>query len=175
MACCSFSIKTALRSGEMLIPGDQWSIFIYMWCEYDPEDAWKGAFRNSILVSVSKIQINFNQCSELRLGILIHVHFVEFMDKVSKATRSGNACLHGMTRVTLASIPYITTQVSLFNWTLLWVWHFLKVCFALCSSSVFSCTDTTTDSEHFYDSIIEVFEGPEEWLEVNDLLTWWNR
>ena len=62
----------------MLIPGDQWPIFIYTRYEYDPEDAWKGAFRNYILVSVSKIQINFNQCSELRLGILIHVHFVEF-------------------------------------------------------------------------------------------------
>ena len=53
----------------MLIPRDQWPIFIYVWYEYDPEDTWKGAFRNSILVSVSKIQINFNQCSELRLGI----------------------------------------------------------------------------------------------------------
>jgi hypothetical protein len=34
------------------------------------------------------------------------------VDKVAKATRSGNARIHGMTRVTPASIAYIATQVS---------------------------------------------------------------
>ena len=34
------------------------------------------------------------------------------VEKEPKATRSGNARLHGMTQVTPASIAYIATQVS---------------------------------------------------------------
>lgn len=40
----------------MQVPGDQWPIFIYSRCEYDPEDPWKGAFRSTILVAVSEIE-----------------------------------------------------------------------------------------------------------------------
>jgi hypothetical protein len=47
------STKEKLRSGEMVIPGDQWPIFLYARYEYDPEDPWKGLLRSSILVSVS--------------------------------------------------------------------------------------------------------------------------
>ncbi|KAG1886261.1 hypothetical protein F4604DRAFT_1878077 [Suillus subluteus] len=47
--------------------------------------------------------------------------------------------------------------------------------FALSSSSVFSRTDTTTDSETFYHSLLDLFEDPDESKEVNELLTWWNR
>jgi hypothetical protein len=50
-----------------------------------------------------------------------------------------------------------------------------KVRFAISSSSVFSRTDTTTDSETFYHSLLDLFEDPEESKEVDDLLTWWNR
>jgi len=40
---------------------------------------------------------------------------------------------------------------------------------------VFSRSDTTTDSERFYNSILDLFEDVEEQAEVNDLLMWWNR
>ena len=46
----------------------------------------------------------------------------------------------------------------------------MQVRFALSSSSVFSRTDTTTDSEHFY----EILEDPEEQQEVQALMKWWN-
>ncbi|KAG2089638.1 uncharacterized protein F5147DRAFT_748332 [Suillus discolor] len=81
------------------------------------------------------------------------------VEKEPKATRSGNACLHGMTSVTIASIAYIATQVR----------------FALSSSSVFSRTDMTTDSETFYHSLLDLLKDPEESKEVHELLTWWNR
>lgn len=32
-----------------------------------------------------------------------------------------------------------------------------------------------TDSERFYNSMLDLFEDVEEREEVNDLLTWWNR
>jgi hypothetical protein len=51
----------------------------------------------------------------------------------------------------------------------------LQIRFALVSSSVFSRTDTVTDSERFYNSILEIFEDLNEKEEVDDLLVWWNR
>ena len=47
--------------------------------------------------------------------------------------------------------------------------------FALSSSAVFTRSDTVTDSERFYTSVLDLFEDPEENVEVNDLLLWWNR
>jgi len=51
----------------------------------------------------------------------------------------------------------------------------LQVRFALSSSPVFSRTDTSTDSERFYNSILDLFEDADEKEEVNDLIMWWNR
>jgi hypothetical protein len=50
-----------------------------------------------------------------------------------------------------------------------------QVRFSLSSSPVFSRTDTATDSERFYNSVLDLFEDVEEKEEVNDLVAWWNR
>ena len=50
-----------------------------------------------------------------------------------------------------------------------------QVCFALLSSPVFSRMDMVTDSERFYNSILDLFEDVDEQREVNDLQMWWNR
>ncbi|KAJ3529028.1 hypothetical protein NMY22_g9167 [Coprinellus aureogranulatus] len=81
------------------------------------------------------------------------------VDDDPKATRSGNARLHGMSSVTKASIAYVATQIR----------------FALSSAGIFCRTDKETDSETFYTSLLELFEDPEEQDEVKDLLTWWNK
>jgi hypothetical protein len=52
---------------------------------------------------------------------------------------------------------------------------FQQVRFALSSSPVFSRTDTVTDSERFYTSILELFDDADEKEEVNNLMVWWNR
>ncbi|KAG1763227.1 hypothetical protein EDD22DRAFT_952475 [Suillus occidentalis] len=132
-----------LRSGELWVCGDQWPIFVYAHHTYDSEDPWNGLLRSRLLVCAYK-----------------HVFTSpSSVEKEPKATRSGNARLHGMNSVTAASIAYIATQVR----------------FALSSSSVFSRTDTTTDSETFYHSLLDVLEDPDESKEVDELLTWWNR
>ncbi|TEB22934.1 hypothetical protein FA13DRAFT_1640577 [Coprinellus micaceus] len=77
----------------------------------------------------------------------------------SKATRSSNARIHGMEQVTIPSIAYIATQVR----------------FALSSQAVFSRTDLITDSEFFYNLIIELLEDPDEEVETAELLKWWNQ
>ncbi|EGN98270.1 hypothetical protein SERLA73DRAFT_153398 [Serpula lacrymans var. lacrymans S7.3] len=76
----------------------------------------------------------------------------------SKATRSSNAQIHEMVMVTPASIAYVATQVK----------------FALCSSPIFTKSSKVTDSESFYNSVLDVFDDPDEAQELNDLLTWWN-
>jgi hypothetical protein len=40
---------------------------------------------------------------------------------------------------------------------------------------VFSCTDLVTDSERFYNSILDLLNDPEEKEEVDELLLWWNQ
>jgi hypothetical protein len=82
-----------------------------------------------------------------------------------------------MTSVTLASVAYIAMQVN----ALLILPPFTlnkntkQVQFALSSSPIFSWSDLATDSEQFYDSILDLFEDVDEQEEVNDLLAWWNR
>ena len=43
------------------------------------------------------------------------------------------------------------------------------------STQVFSRTDLATDSERFYNSILELLDDPDEKGEVDQLMAWWNR
>jgi hypothetical protein len=40
---------------------------------------------------------------------------------------------------------------------------------------MFSRSDTVTDSENFYISLLDLLDDPQEKDEVHALLTWWNR
>ncbi|KAH6910439.1 hypothetical protein BKA70DRAFT_1424106 [Coprinopsis sp. MPI-PUGE-AT-0042] len=75
------------------------------------------------------------------------------VEREAKATCSGNARIHGMTSVTRASLAYIGTQV------------FLPQCLP----------NSETDSETFYNSVLDLLEDPEEQDEVQELLSWWNK
>ncbi|KAG1844984.1 hypothetical protein F4604DRAFT_1884361 [Suillus subluteus] len=135
--------KQKLQSGEIAVSGDQWPLFLYANEAYDPDDPWNGLLRSRLLINAFR-----------------HVFTSpSSVEKEPKATRAGNARLHGMTTVTAPSVAYIATQVR----------------FAICSSSVFSHTDTSTDSETFYHSLLDLLEDPDERGEVVDLLVWWNR
>ncbi|TEB26890.1 hypothetical protein FA13DRAFT_1635440, partial [Coprinellus micaceus] len=136
-------IKRQLRSKELAVTGSHWPIFVYRDEKYDPENPWKGLFRNEMLVKGFK-HIFTSPSS---------------VDDEPKATRSGNARLHGMTHVTPASLAYVFTQVR----------------FSLTSVNVFSRTDRETDSETFYTSVLELLEDPEEQDEVKPLMLWWNQ
>jgi hypothetical protein len=98
----------------MIVPGDQWPIFLYAGYEYDSEDPWKGLFRSTILICVSSFQtLGFcNRLTFLTFKAYKHVFTSpSSVEKAPRATRSGNARIHGMTSVTPASIAYIATQV----------------------------------------------------------------
>ncbi|KAG2056215.1 hypothetical protein BDR06DRAFT_981606 [Suillus hirtellus] len=134
--------KQRLQSSELVISGDQWPLFVYANEVFDPEDPWNGLLRSRLLVNA--FRHIFTSPSSV--------------DKEPKATRAGNARIHGMTTVTSASVAYVATQIR----------------FALCSSSVFSRTDTVTDSETFYHSLLDLLEDQDESREVTELLLWWN-
>lgn len=135
-------LREKLKNNEIAVAGDEWPVLLYADCKYDPEEPWDGLFRNKLLVWAFKHI--FNSPSSV--------------EKEVKATRSGNARIHGMTQVTVASLAYVATQLR----------------FALSSASVFGRSDTSTDSERFYVSTLEFFEDPEEKAEVDELLNWWN-
>lgn len=101
------------------------------------------------------------------------------VDNEPKATRSGNARIHGMSHVTPASLAYTFTQVSA-NPEISHSFSLTRACpsqvrFALSSAGVFSRTDSETDSETFYTSVIELLEDPQEQDEVRPLMLWWNQ
>ncbi|KAI0058490.1 hypothetical protein BV25DRAFT_1919198 [Artomyces pyxidatus] len=135
-------ISTKLASGEIIIQGDQWPLFVYAHCEYDPEDPWTGLFRGELLVKAAKYIFTTPTS----------------VDNESKATRSGNARLHGMTQMNTAAIAYVATQVR----------------FALSSAAVFTRTDITTASEYFYRTLLDFLDDLDEKDEVDELLDWWN-
>ena len=92
-----------------------------------------------------------------------------------KATKSGNTRLHDMTHVTTASLAYVATQVhSAVTYSISTPLIIQQLRFALSSSSVFCRTDTATDSERFYNSILDFLDDPDEKDFVDELLDWWN-
>ncbi|EGO01387.1 hypothetical protein SERLA73DRAFT_121668 [Serpula lacrymans var. lacrymans S7.3] len=142
LAWSNQQLKTSLKDGSLIIPGDQWPNFIYKDYKYDSDNPWIGAFQSSLLVSSYKYV--FTSPSSV--------------EKEPKATRSGNARIHGMSSVTPASIAYVATQVR----------------FGLSLSLVFTKSDAITDSERFYSSILDLFNNIDEREEVEALLKWWN-
>ena len=97
------------------------------------------------------------------------------VDQEPKATHSGNARIHGMRSTTKVSIAYVAMQVWVMAIAGCFALTFPQACFALTSAQVFSRTDLVTDSEHFYNSILEILDDPEEKGKVDQLMVWWNQ
>ena len=48
----AFRLKAKLCSGELLVPGDQWPLFVYSGQLFDPEDPLKGLFKSKMMIQV---------------------------------------------------------------------------------------------------------------------------
>jgi hypothetical protein len=105
-------IKEQLRNGTLVVSGDQWPIFLYQGYRYDEEDPWNGLFRSRLLVLAST-----SPASVIVLMTTLEQAFKHIftspssVEKEPKATRSRNACIHGMTCATVPSMAYVATQV----------------------------------------------------------------
>ncbi|KAF6741164.1 hypothetical protein DFP72DRAFT_1084751 [Ephemerocybe angulata] len=136
------SVRRSLRSGEIVVTGDTWPQFLYIGYKLNEELPWDGFLRSDLLVSAFK-----------------HVFTSpSSVEREVRATRSGNAELHGMKSVTIASLAYIATMVR----------------FALSSNAVFTRNDKATASEVFYRDLINFLEKDTEKRELEALLVWWN-
>jgi hypothetical protein len=98
----------------MHVRGDQWPVFLYADLAYDAEDPWNGLMRSQLLVSVRLRHLTCS-CfySPQRTQGFKHVFTSpsSVEEEEPRATKSGNARIHGMTRVTGASLAYVATQV----------------------------------------------------------------
>jgi len=74
----------------------------------------------------------------------------------------------------MASLAYVVTQVHLAVMFHCYATDHLAAPFALSSSSVFCRTDTTTDLEGFYDSVLDFLDDSDEKNDIHELLDWWN-
>ncbi|KAL4255290.1 hypothetical protein AB1N83_013532 [Pleurotus pulmonarius] len=145
--------KRKLREGTAtidgrLVNGGDWPNFLYM-IPYDPRMPWVGLFQGPLLVKAFRHV--FTSPSSAQVD--------ENATDTGSSTQSGNAQLHGMTKVTTGSIAYIATQVS----------------FALSSNTTFSRNARSLDSTTFYNSIIAYLRDPENALETKELLKWWDK
>ncbi|KAF8063258.1 hypothetical protein FPV67DRAFT_1563408 [Lyophyllum atratum] len=137
--------KQHLSSGEAVVAGHSWPVFLYENSTFDGKDPWKGLLRSQLLLMAFK-----------------HVFISPSAAAASDAsitTRSGNARIHGMTRVTKASLVYVATQVR----------------FALSSAHSWSRTDKVTDSETFYTTLLTTLDHPQNITRVDEILKWWDR
>lgn len=109
-------------------------------------------------------------------GLQVRFHFSEFSRKRSKGNTFGK-CIHPRHDEGdsgFACIYRHSSVSSLFS-ALHCLIGFCQVRFALSSASVFSRTDHITDSERFYNSIMEILTDRDEAKEIKELLTWWDR
>ncbi|KAJ3517391.1 hypothetical protein NMY22_g13977 [Coprinellus aureogranulatus] len=136
------NVRRQLRSHQLGVSGHQWPILLYADLKCNEEDMWDGLLKGRILVQAFK-HIFTSPSS---------------VDGDTRATRSGNAQIHGMKRVTAPSIAYIATLVR----------------FSLTSAGSFSRSDPGTDSQTFYNSLLSFLEEEDEQEQVSELLYWWN-
>lgn len=113
MTYSALSVKKDLRSGQRKVPGEHWPTFVYENYRYDPTEPWQGLFRGHLLVLVRFLLASIEYSLISLLQAYKHIFTSpSSVDGEAKATRSGNARIHGMTAVTLPSIAYVATQVN---------------------------------------------------------------
>ncbi|KAI0742042.1 hypothetical protein C8Q80DRAFT_1110812 [Daedaleopsis nitida] len=137
------TVKDALRNHQLVVKGDQWPIFLYRHYSYNPDAPWDGLLKGQLLLNGMRHVF----CSPSSVAQDV------------KATKAGNAQLHGMTLVTPASLCYVAMLVR----------------FVLSSASSFNRADVQTDSELFYNSLYIFIVDPAERENLNHLIVWWNR
>lgn len=64
-----------MGSGEIIVTGDHWPMFLYSESHYDEDNPWKGLLRNSLLVKVGLLLlISTLHSFDAYIGIQAHFH-----------------------------------------------------------------------------------------------------
>ena len=110
----SCSVREGLKNSEITVAGNQWPLLVYADCKYDSAEPWEGLLQNKLLVWVFySLQPSDIQSTDIYdFQAFKHIFTSpSSVDLDAKATRSGNACLHSMMRVTTVSLAYVAMQV----------------------------------------------------------------
>ena len=143
--------------------------------EFDPEDPWNGLFRSRFLVWVAQLfPLPFVLLIPPHVDVQTYFHIAQLcgegseIHEIRKCSDSrDDSSYNRLLSVCRHAGTFCRSSIEL----RLTVW---QLRFALCSSSVFCRTDTSTDSERFYESVLAFLDHPDEQAEVRDLLYWWN-
>ncbi|KAF8497284.1 hypothetical protein JB92DRAFT_3125795 [Gautieria morchelliformis] len=134
-----------LRASPSTASTSSWPMFFYPNGAYEPTDMEKGLLRSELLVFVFKyIYTGPNTWSK--------------PDGVARNTRSCNAVLAQMERVTARSLAYVAAQAR----------------FALSSGETNQKVGGPFDLTHFFWHAVKYLEDPDFEEEVSQLLDWWN-
>jgi hypothetical protein len=110
----NYSVREKLSTGEITVCGGQWPMLVYVNWQYDKNESWEGLFRSQLLVwvEINLFLFVFSSYSQYWTQVFKHIFTSpSSVEKETKATRSGNTHIHGMTQVTTASLAYVATQV----------------------------------------------------------------
>ena len=112
-ALASTRIRAKLQNKEYTILGNQWPIFLWKNSQYDSNNPWNGFLCSKLLVSVSQRPYSTEPCKLIYQSQAFKHMFISpsSVEQALKATCLGNARLHGMTKVNVALLVYIATQV----------------------------------------------------------------
>ena len=168
-------MRAQLSSGELVVRGDQWPLLMYANQEFDPEDPWNGLFRSRFLVWVAQLfPLPFVLLIPPHVDVQTYFHIAQLCGEGSEIHEI-RKCLDSRDDSSYNRLLSVCRHAGTFCRSSielrLTVW---QLRFALCSSSVFCRTDTSTDSERFYESVLAFLDHPDEQAEVRDLLYWWN-
>lgn len=84
------SIRKQLRNKELTITGSHWPIFVYKNETYDPENPWKGLFRNGLLINVRRRPyMNEPRMNYLPAIVGVQAHF--HVPKLSRRRTESNS------------------------------------------------------------------------------------
>jgi hypothetical protein len=109
--------RTQVLDGTIKVIADDWPTFLYEEGVYDPGEIDKGLLRGHFLLRVSRLFIVHRVFAE-DIVAKVYKHIFTSPSSALKdspgtnATRSGNAKIHHMTRVTPTTIAYAAVQVS---------------------------------------------------------------
>ena len=70
-------VKEKLQSGNFIVHGDQWPIFLYKDCRYDPGNPWNGLLRNKLLIAVSN-RLEVSAFPDAETDIQTYFYITEF-------------------------------------------------------------------------------------------------
>lgn len=138
------AIRRELRDETMTVKHNAYPPFLYRDYKIDPDDLLEGLFESSVLLKVARH---------------IFVAPSSADEECMRSTRTGNAALNGMTKITPATIAYVATQVR----------------FALSSDTVFGrrAKNHQFDLYAFYDNILMLLNRPEMEDRTQLILDFW--